>query len=67
LGGVAGEFDYVFEHGLVLSADRGTAEIFLQGGDHFIVEAGATQKLCVGFDSIEAAIVTETMVAIISC
>jgi hypothetical protein len=26
----------------------------LQGGYHFIVEAGATQKLCVGFDSIEA-------------
>ncbi len=56
LGGVAGELDDVFEHGFVLSADGGGAEVFLQRGDHFVVEAGATQKLCVGFDSIEAAV-----------
>jgi hypothetical protein len=28
----------------------------LQRGDHFVIEAGATQKLCVGFDSIEASV-----------
>jgi hypothetical protein len=56
LGGVAGELDDVFEHGFVLIADRGGAEISLQRGDHFVVEAGATQKLCVGFDSIETAV-----------
>jgi hypothetical protein len=56
LGGVFGELDDVIEHDAVLGGDGRGGVVALQRGDHVFVERDATQKLCVGLDSIVAAV-----------
>jgi hypothetical protein len=56
LGGVFGQLHDVIEHDAVLIGDGRGLVVFLQRIDHFFVERDATQKLCVGFDSIVAAV-----------
>ena len=54
LRGVFGQLDHIIDHHAVLLTDGRGFVIAFQSFDQFFVQRDATQKLCVGFDSIHA-------------
>ena len=54
LGGIFGELNDVVEHDTLLGRDRSGGVVTFQRFDQSFVQRNATQKLCVGIDSIHA-------------
>jgi len=54
--GIASQLAYVIEHYFVLLRNRRGLVILLQRSHQLVIQGNSTQKLCVGFDSIVAAI-----------
>jgi hypothetical protein len=50
--GIAGELGYVIEHEPIRLGNRSRPVVLLQGFHQLFIKGNATQKLCVGFDSI---------------
>ena len=46
------QFHHIVQHGAILRADWRSPIVALQRIDHRFIQRDATQKLCVGFDSI---------------
>ena len=53
-GRVLGDFHHVVEHDSLLRSNGSGGVVLLQRIDQFFIQRDATQKLCVGVDSINA-------------
>ena len=54
--GIFGQLRNVIKHDSVLRRERSSCVVFLQRPDKLFVQRDPTQKLCVRFDSIKAAV-----------